>query len=588
MMPAKENIRGLSGISASPGIAFGEAYIRKQDSDTNIARTIIPVDKIEDEIKKLKKAQDQVAEELEILRKKVAAYLGPSYSDIILAQLTILRDAEILREVRAYMKEHHVNAAFAYRLIVNQYLDILEEQSSEYFKERVADIRDIKRRVLRALITKKSMLNTLRMEKPVIFIARELSPTDIMMLVSENVRGFITEFGGRTSHVAIMARTLKVPMLIGVEDLNTQIQTGDELILDAGREKVWIRPDAELREHYQRELRLLQEQDRHFRELSNQKAVTRDAYHLRLSANISLPIEVKDVLKYGAEGIGLYRTEYLYMMKHQLPEEEELFREYRHVMKSVSGLPVIMRTLDFGGDKMSALENRDIHCEENPFMGYRAIRICLDKPQVFHTQLRAILRSSVYGKLSLMLPMITHVEQLEESLEHIRSVKDALEREGIPFDPQVPVGMMIETPSAVMNIRTLAEKVDFFSIGTNDLTQYVLAVDRGNERVNKIYDHYDPAVIRMIRIVTDAARKQQIPVYICGEMASEPAAVLLFLALGVDGISVATRYIGAIREFVMQCDRSELLKILDPLLAMNTRREITEYLDSQVKKILQQ
>lgn len=588
MISARKNIRELNGISASPGIAIGQAYVRMQDSDSDIVRTLIPVDRIEDEIKKLKKAQNLVAEELEMLRKKVAAYLGPSYSDIILAQLTILRDAEILREVRAYMEEHHVNAAFAYRLVVNQYLDILEEQSSEYFKERVADIRDVKHRVLRALITKKSILNTLRMEKPVIFVARELSPTDIMMLVSENICGFITEFGGRTSHVAIMARSLKVPMLIGVEDLNMHIQTGEELILDAGKEKVWIRPDAELREYYHRELHLLQEQDRHFLESSGQKAITRDAYHLRLSANISLPIEVKDVLKYGAESIGLYRTEYLYMMKNQLPEEEELFQEYRHVMKSVSGLPVILRTLDFGGDKISALENRDIHCEANPFMGFRAIRICLEKPEVFHTQLRAILRSSVYGKLSLMLPMITHIEQLEESLQHIRHVKAALEREGIPFDPKIPVGMMIETPSAVMNIRSFAEKVDFFSIGTNDLTQYVLAVDRGNERVNKIYDHYDPAIIRMIRMVTDAAQERKIPVYVCGEMASEPAAVLFFLALGVDGISVATRYIGAIREFVMRCDRSKLIKILDPLMVMNSRQEITEYLDSQVKKILQQ
>jgi len=588
MMPARENISELSGISASPGIAIGEAYVRRQDHEINIVRKLIPVEKIENEINKLKKAQDLVSEELEMLRKKVAAYLGAAYGDIIMAQLTVLRDAEILREVRAYMEEHHVNAAFAYRLVVNQYLDILEEQSSEYFKERVADIRDVKRRVLRALVSKQSMLNSLRTEKPIIFVAKELNPTDIMMLVSENVRGFVTEFGGRTSHVAIMARTLNVPMLIGVDGLTERIVTGEELILDAEKGMVWIRPDTKLLQQYRHELRLLQEQDRHFREISSQKAITGDGYRLHLSANISLPIEVKDMHKYGAEGIGLYRTEYLYMMKHQLPEEEELFAEYRHVMKSVSGLPVIMRTLDFGGDKLSALGSNDIRCESNPFMGYRAIRICLDKPEIFYTQLRAILRSSAYGKLSIMLPMITHIEQLDASLDHLRQVKEALLSERIPFDPDVPVGMMVETPSAVMNIGAFAEKVDFLSIGTNDLTQYVLAVDRGNERVSAIYDPYDPALIRMIRMVVDAAKARKIPVYVCGEMAAEQRAILLFLAMEIDGISIATRYIGAVREFILKCEQKKLKQILDPLMAMNTREDITRFLDLQVKKILEQ
>ncbi|NLA39764.1 MAG: phosphoenolpyruvate--protein phosphotransferase, partial [Methanomicrobiales archaeon] len=434
--------RELSGISASPGIAIGEAYLRRQDIDTKIYRSFIPANRVEEEFQKLKKAQDLVAEELEVLRKRVTAFLGPSYSGIILAQLTILRDEQILHEVRSYMEEQHFNVAFSYQQVVNQYLDALEEQSSEYFKERVADIRDVKRRVLRALLTNKSMLNTLRMEKPVIFAAKELSPTDIMMLASESVRGFITELGGRTSHVAILAKTLKLPMLIAVKDLCSSIQSGQEVILDASRAKLWIRPDANLKKQYEQEIQELEEQDRRFLALSSQKAVTRDGYHLRLSANISLPVEVKDVIRYGAEGIGLYRTEYLYIMRHQLPKEEELFQEYTQVLEPLSGLPVIFRSMDFDAEKMATLESREIHPEANPIMGYRAIRIYLDRPDVVHTQLRAVFRASAYGKISLMLPMISHIEELNESFEHIRKVREDLKKENIPFDPDIPLGMM--------------------------------------------------------------------------------------------------------------------------------------------------
>lgn len=584
-MNIHKDIENLKGISASPGIAIGEAYVRLRDNEMVIPRTLIATERINDEIQGLKKAQELVGEELELLRKKIIAYLGPSYGDIISAQLAILHDSEILNEVRAYMEEHHVNAAFAYRLIVNQYIDLLEEQSSEYFRERVADIKDVKHRVLRALIHKRSILTVLETNKPVIFIAKELNPTDIMMLVSEKVSAFVTEFGGRTSHVAIMARTLKVPMLIGVKNVTETVKNGEKLIVDADRGSILINPSSAQREEYEAKIRLTEERDRHFRECNGEAVRTKDGYTLNLLANISLPIEVNDVLKYGAGGVGLYRTEYLYLMKHQLPVEEELFNEYRHVVESLPGRTVIMRTIDLGGDKISALSSSNIRCESNPFMGYRAIRICLGDPEIFYVQLRAILRSSAYGNVSIMLPMLTHIEQLDASLEHIEKVKKDLDAEKIPYDKKIKIGIMVETPAVVMNIKSFAKKADFFSIGTNDLTQYALAVDRGNERVTDIYDYYDPAVIRMIATTVEAGRGAGIPVYVCGEMAAEPKALLFFLGLKIDGISVASRYIGAVRDFIRSCERSKAEKIAHKALSMDTRREINEYLHAETSSL---
>lgn len=584
-MNIQKDIRELKGIPASPGIAIGEAYIRMQDSETVIPRTLIAPEKINHELQKLKKAQEMVGEELDALRKKIIAYLGPSYGDIISAQLAVLRDTELLNEVRAYMEEHHVNAPFAYRLVVNQYIEVLEDQSSEFFRERIADIRDVKHRVLRALIYKRTILSALKTDKPVIFVAKDLSPTDIMMLVSEKVSGFITEFGGRTSHVAIMARTLKAPMLIGVKNVTEQIRHGEALILDADQGKLLVNPSDKSLKEYEETIHNIEKRERHFREHSKEEVRTIDGFRLNLSANISLPIEVNDVIKYGAEGVGLYRTEYLYLMKNQLPNEEELFNEYKHVVEALPCRSVIMRTIDLGGDKLFSLASADIRNESNPFMGYRAIRICLDNPDIFLVQLRAILRSSAYGNVSIMIPMLTHIEELDASLEHIEAVKNELRDEKIPFDENIKVGVMIETPAAVMNIDSFAGKSDFFSIGTNDLTQYTLAVDRGNERVVNIYDHYDPAVIRMIAATVESAQKQGIPVYVCGEMAAEPKAILIFLGMKIDGISVAGRYVGVVRDFIRKCHYHEAAKIAKKVISMNTRHEINACLEAALQDL---
>ena len=579
-MAKHEDIKLLRGFSASNGIVVGTAYVRNLDQKTIIPRTLVSIDNIEDEMRRLEKAQDLVAEELKVVKAKIEEKLGPSYSDIISAQLAILRDQEIKLQVQSYIEEHHVNVAFAYRVVVNQYVELLEDHDSEYFKERVPDIRDIKQRVLHALISQKTVLSSLSIDKPTIFISKDLYPTDIMMLVSENVIGFVTEFGGITSHVAILARAMKVPMITGTKDAVQKIESGQTCILDANDGKLYVQPSQELLDEYKRIILSLDRRDEEYISAVNKKAITKDGFNFKLSANISLPVEVDDVIKYGGEGIGLYRTEYLYLMKQNLPEEEELFKEYCQVAKAMNNREVVIRTIDLGGDKMSALWDQEARHESNPFMGYRAIRICLDKPKVFLTQLRAILRSSAFGKVSILLPMITHIEELTASLKIIEEVKKTLDKEQIPFDRSIKIGMMVETPSVVININSFADKVDYFSIGTNDLTQYSLAVDRGNEKVSHVYSHYDPAIIKMIKSVADAGHYANIPVFVCGEMASEKRALILFSGMKIDGISVAPRYIGEVRDHISTCDQKIAEKHLHKVLSMSTRQEIIDYLDN--------
>ena len=579
-MAKHEDIKLLRGFSASNGIVVGTAYVRNLDQKTIIPRTLVSIDNIEDEMRRLEKAQDLVAEELKVVKAKIEEKLGQSYSDIISAQLAILRDQEIKLQVQSYIEEHHVNVAFAYRVVVNQYVELLEDHDSEYFKERVPDIRDIKQRVLHALISQKTVLSSLSIDKPTIFISKDLYPTDIMMLVSENVIGFVTEFGGITSHVAILARAMKVPMITGTKDAVQKIESGQTCILDANDGKLYVQPSQELLDEYKRIILSLDRRDEEYISAVNKKAITKDGFNFKLNANISLPVEVDDVIKYGGEGIGLYRTEYLYLMKQNLPEEEELFKEYCQVAKAMNNREVVIRTIDLGGDKMSALWDQEARHESNPFMGYRAIRICLDKPKVFLTQLRAILRSSAFGKVSILLPMITHIEELTASLKIIEEVKKTLDKEQIPFDRSIKIGMMVETPSVVININSFADKVDYFSIGTNDLTQYSLAVDRGNEKVSHVYSHYDPAIIKMIKSVADAGHYANIPVFVCGEMASEKRALILFSGMKIDGISVAPRYIGEVRDHISTCDQKIAEKHLHKVLSMSTRQEIINYLDN--------
>jgi phosphotransferase system enzyme I (PtsI) len=578
-MPKHDKMNYLNGLSASKGIVVGTAYVRKIDQESIIPRTLIPANLISEEMDRLEQARDLVAEELKLVKKKIEERLGSSYSDIISAQLAILNDQEIIQQVKAYIEEHHVNVAFAYKLVVNQYVELLEDHDSEYFKERVSDIRDIKQRVIRALISKKTVLSSFNADMPTIFVSKDLNPADIMMLVSENVVGFITEFGGMTSHVAILARAMKVPMITAAKEATQLIENGQTCILDADHGKAFIQPSQEMLDDYNREILKINKKEQAFMAAFDKQAVTKDGYVFDLGANISLPVEIEDVKKYGASGIGLYRTEYLYLMKQNLPDEEELFNEYRYVAEAMEGKEVVIRTIDIGGDKMSALWDKEIRYESNPFMGYRAIRICLDNPKVFNTQLRAILRSSAFGKVSILLPMITHLEELTQSLDYIESVKNTLRKEKIPFDDEIKIGMMVETPSVVMTIDAYAEKVDYFSIGTNDLTQYGLAVDRGNERVTEVYSHYDPAIIKMIKTIVDGGRKANIPVSVCGEMASEQRALVLFSAMKINGLSVAPRYIGEVRDRINKCDQKKAEEHLETILKLTTRREIIEYLD---------
>lgn len=576
-------INFIKGFATSSGIVMGHAFVRKIDDISFIPRTLITRDGIAAEMDRFDEACRIIRKELEAVKKKIVEYLGENYSDIIAAQLAILNDTEIRSEINSYMQEHHVNVAYAYKFIMNQYMQSLNEVESEYFRERVSDIRDIKERVLRVLLSEKTIFESTDLNRPTILVAKDINPTDLVMMMTENVVGFITEFGGVTSHVSILARTLNVPMLVGVDNATFHVNTDQYLILDADHGKLIIQPDKEMEDEYRLEMEHLQEKDRIYQGNADLPAVTRDGFHIGLSANISLSFEIDNIEKYGADGIGLYRTEYLYMMKPTLPSEKELYKDYLKVSEALSPRQVTIRTIDVGGDKMAGLWEEELRCESNPFMGYRAIRICLDKPDIFRTQVRAILRSSAHGKVSLMLPMITYLEELTAAVDLINQVKKDFLKENIPFDKDIQVGMMIETPSAVISMVHFADYVDFYSIGTNDLTQYALAVDRGNEKVSHVYCHYDPAVLKLIYMAVKSAQKAGKPIYICGEMAAEKEALYLFAAMRVNGISVSPRFIGPSREFIRAMSQKDAESHLDEIISLKNRCSIREKLQKFIE-----
>lgn len=568
------SMKRLQGIQGSSGIAVGPVYIHDPE-DPWIDYRRISEEEVDSEIQRFQDTLAQVADDLKVTRTQVEEKLGRDHAQIFDAHLLMLEDAALRDPTLDAIRTSRVTAEYAFWQTFQNVRRQFDAIQDEFYRARRADILDIEKRVLAKLCQREDEL-LVRITGEAIVIAHDLTPSDTAHMDRDQVLGFITEVGGSTSHAAIIARGLEIPAVLGVEGALSSAKPGDMAIVDGRRGLAFLNPDHETLARYQAEARRLEEIKAGLLTFKEMPAVTLDGLRVSLQGNIELPEEVLTAATYGAEGIGLYRTEYLYLMSPRLPTEEKQVEAYGKLAREVSPDPLVIRTLDLGGDKLSYVFH---HTNEmNPFLGWRAIRLCLANRDLFRSQLRAILKASAEGNVRIMFPLISGVEELIEAKSVLDEAREDLKKEGVPFDEFCKIGAMIEVPSAAMVADQLAEEVDFFSIGTNDLIQYTIAVDRGNERVAYLYDPFHPGVLRMIKSVVDAGHAQNIPVSVCGEMAGDPLSALLLLGLGVDGFSMSPRALPEIKRTIRSVTREDANLISNHVLSLRTRAEIQSYL----------
>ncbi|RKY84542.1 phosphoenolpyruvate--protein phosphotransferase [candidate division KSB1 bacterium] len=573
-------LKKLKGKPASPGITSGKIVILDEDH-LNIEDKNIHPENIDGEIEKLLRAIEITRKELIQIRNNVNKTIGIEKGAIFDTHIMFLQDKILLNRIIDKIKNTRKSADFVFYNEMKRIQNILENSKEEYIKDRALDIKDVKRRVIRNIqgISPRKFLFS---NENVILVCYELTPSEAISLNKKNILGFVTELGGQTSHVAILARSLELPCVVGIPDLMKKIKPDDTLIIDGNRGEIIINPSSYVNEKYKKYKTDFEKHKIELEKITNLPCVTLDNKKIELSANIEIPEEVQSAISQGAYGIGLFRTEYIYLTKTDLPSEETQFKEYKTIVEKVAPNPVIIRTLDIGGDKFT----RSLFHpkEENPFLGWRSIRICLDNPEIFKTQLRAILRASSFGKVKIMFPMISSFEELKKAKWILKQTATKLEKEKIPFDSNIEIGVMIEVPSAVIIAEHLAAEVDFFSIGTNDLVQYTLAADRGNYRVSHLYKFLQPAIIRMIKSIIETGHKKNIWVGMCGEMAGDPISTLLLLGLDIDELSVSPVALTKIKKILLNSRFSEAKLIAEKCLKLKTARQIENYLKKEMLK----
>lgn len=561
----------LKGIGASAGIAIAKAY-RLEEPELTIEKREI-ADK-EAEKQRFEQAISQSKEELEKIKEHANRELGADKAEIFAAHLLVLSDPELLNPVLDKINTESVNAEFAMKETADMFVSMFESMDNEYMKERAADIRDVTKRVIAHLLGVQ-IPNPSLISEEVVIIAEDLTPSDTAQLNRQFVKGFTTDIGGRTSHSAIMARSMEIPAVVGTKQATSSIENDVMVIVDGLDGDVIINPSAEVIAQYEEKRAKYEAQKAEWAKLVNEPTVSKDGQHVELAANIGTPDDVKGVIENGGEAVGLYRTEFLYMGRDQLPTEDEQFEAYKAVLERMEGKPVVVRTLDIGGDK--ELPYLHLPKEMNPFLGFRAIRLCLEEQDIFRTQLRALLRASTYGNLRIMFPMIATVSEFREAKAILLEEKEKLVANGVQVSDNIEIGMMVEIPSTAVMADQFAKEVDFFSIGTNDLIQYTMAADRMNERVSYLYQPYNPAILRLVSMVIDAAHKEGKWAGMCGEMAGDSIAIPLLLGLGLDEFSMSATSILPARTQIKGLSKAEAQSVKEKVLGMSTTEEVVAF-----------
>ncbi|KPL02859.1 MAG: hypothetical protein AMJ90_04700 [candidate division Zixibacteria bacterium SM23_73_2] len=570
----------LSGIPASPGITMGEVFLLDKE-EIGIKKRRLEKTEVEKEIQRFENALQRTNEELQVIKERIGKRIDPEQTKIFDAQLLILEDEVIKGEVERRIREEKINAEWIYKKTIEKTVNSISSSRDEYLKERVYDIEAVSERLLSNLLGKRRIALD-KIKRKAVLMAHSLSPGDLVNIRKEKISGFATEVGGGTSHVALLAKSLGFPAVVGLKDALRRIDRGDFVIIDGDRGLVILSPTEKTVYQYEKRQKDLLKQKRKLFRLKSLPGETEDGRKIEIQANIELIEDIEEALRYGAEGIGLYRTEYLYLAKSELPSAQEQKKAYQTIVDKMYPNPVILRTFDLGGDKFAG-EKTDM-VEANPFLGWRAIRVCLDVPELFKVQLRAMLEASVRGNLKIMFPMVSGVEELKEAKSVLDQVKEELESQGIGFDQTIELGIMMEIPSACLMADSLATECDFFSIGTNDLIQYTLAVDRGNERVAHFYQSFHPSVLRLIKQTVEAAHRNGIWVGLCGEMAANPLATVLLVGMGIDELSTSPLSIPQIKRIVRSVNFSQAKEFAQKVLETTDLQHIKRLLEEDYKR----